>query len=230
MIRAKVKSYIVNIVICFLEITFLRRLKLFEGIYHSFWMSQLGQRDGNAYNIQSARDQGVKVGENCRLYGPTSFSTEPYLIEIGDSTIISGNVDFITHDGAVYQFNDGQGDIYGNFGRIKIGRNCFIGFRSVFMPDVQIGDNCLVAAGSVVQSSFPDNSVIMGNPARWVSDIKFYRVSKMNSKGTIRSDEYAFPREEEMPQAHKKQMLVQHFQNVPIRRPRPKRRNDQTSL
>jgi acetyltransferase-like isoleucine patch superfamily enzyme len=34
------------------------------------------------------------------------------------------------------------------------------------MPGVQIGDNCVVGAGSVVTKSVPARSVVAGNPAR----------------------------------------------------------------
>ncbi len=219
----RIRGYFVNTVSLFLKITFLRKVELFKGLYRSFWMRQLARRDHIAWNIQSARDQGAKVGDNCRFFGGLLFSPEAYLVEIGDNTIISGDVSFITHDGAVYNFNDGQGNIHGYFGRIKIGRNCFIGYRTIFLPDVQIGDNCLVAAGSVVMSSFPDNSVIIGNPAKWMSDIEFYRLSRMNSKGLVRSDEYPFPREMEIPKDYKRQMLLKHFESAPIRKPRSKR-------
>jgi acetyltransferase-like isoleucine patch superfamily enzyme len=218
-----IEDYGIDIVLALLRITLLRKVKSLEDCYHALLLRQLARRDHIAWNVQCARDKGVAVGANCRLYGNIYFSSEPYLVEIGDNTIISGHVEFIPHDGAVYNFNDGQGNIYGNFGRIKIGRNCFIGYRSMFLPDVQIGDNCLVVAGSVVLSSFPDNSVIMGNPAKWVSDIEFYRGSRMSSRNTIRSNEYPFPREAEMPADYKRQMLLKHLEDVPMRRPRPKR-------
>jgi acetyltransferase-like isoleucine patch superfamily enzyme len=48
----------------------------------------------------------------------------------------------------------------------RIGKNCFIGGRSIIMPGVQIGDSCIVGAGSVVTKSVPDNCIVAGNPAR----------------------------------------------------------------
>lgn len=42
----------------------------------------------------------------------------------------------------------------------------------MIMPGVTIGDNCMVAAGSVVTKSVPDNTVVGGNPAQYIGDVK----------------------------------------------------------
>jgi acetyltransferase-like isoleucine patch superfamily enzyme len=47
----------------------------------------------------------------------------------------------------------------------RIGKNCFIGGRSLILPGVTIGDSCIVGAGSVVTRSVPPNSIVAGNPA-----------------------------------------------------------------
>jgi len=48
----------------------------------------------------------------------------------------------------------------------RIGKNCFIGGRSMILPGVEIGDNCVIGAGSVVTKSVPPFSLVAGNPAR----------------------------------------------------------------
>jgi serine acetyltransferase len=48
----------------------------------------------------------------------------------------------------------------------RIGKNCFIGGRSLILPGVEIGDNCVVGAGSVVTKSVPPRCIVAGNPAR----------------------------------------------------------------
>lgn len=49
---------------------------------------------------------------------------------------------------------------------VSIGRNVWIGGRSVILPGVEIGDGTTVGAGSVVTKSLPANVLAVGNPCR----------------------------------------------------------------
>lgn len=49
---------------------------------------------------------------------------------------------------------------------ITIGKNVWIGSKSVILQGVSIGDNCVVAVGAVVTKSFGDNLIIGGVPAK----------------------------------------------------------------
>ena len=125
--------------------------------------------------IEIARLQGVKVGKDCRFFSK-EFSSEPYLIEIGNHVTIASGVYFITHDGGTWVIR-GLYETYKNcniLGRSKIGNNVFIGINSIIMPGVSIGDNCIIAAGSVVTKSFPSNSIIGGVPAKKIKNLDSY--------------------------------------------------------
>lgn len=54
---------------------------------------------------------------------------------------------------------------------ILIGDNCWIGGHATINPDVQLGDNVVVASGAVVTKSFGANVVIGGNPASVLKQI-----------------------------------------------------------
>lgn len=49
---------------------------------------------------------------------------------------------------------------------VYIGNNCWIGANVSILSGVSIGNNCIIGANSVVNKSFPDNSIVAGNPAR----------------------------------------------------------------
>ncbi len=123
-------------------------------------------RASSKARIRYWRRRGMKIGERCYINNVT-FSTEPYLIEIGNHVAIAAGTDFITHDGAIWCFRDEikNADV---FGRITIGNNVFIGNNCTILPNTTIGDNSIVGAGSIVRGQFPENSVIVGNPAKVV--------------------------------------------------------------
>ncbi|SEI92521.1 transferase hexapeptide (six repeat-containing protein) [Bhargavaea ginsengi] len=115
---------------------------------------------------------GVKIGENCRIEN-AKFGSEPYLIEIGNHVTVGANVQFVTHDGGVWVLRDKHPKI-DVFGRIMIQDNCFIGINSIIMPNVKIGRNSIVAAGSVVTRDVPPNSIVAGVPAKVIKNISDY--------------------------------------------------------
>jgi acetyltransferase-like isoleucine patch superfamily enzyme len=110
-----------------------------------------------------AKAIGVKIGHNCRIY-TTVWGTEPFLIDLGNNVTITYGVKFITHDGSACLATDENGRRY-LYKPISIGDNVFIGMDSIIMPGVKIGNNVVVAAGSVVTKSIPDGLVVAGVPA-----------------------------------------------------------------
>jgi len=119
------------------------------------------------------RKMGAQIGEGCFIV-PTDLGGEPYLIRIGDHCAIAAEVTFATHDGAVWVFRDEVPDLQ-VFGPIVIEDNCIIGLRSIIFPNVRIGRNSVVAAGSLVINDVPPNSVVMGVPARSFGSMEKYR-------------------------------------------------------
>lgn len=65
----------------------------------------------------------------------------------------------------------------------RIGKNCFIGARSIVLPGVTIGDNCVIGAGSVVTKDIPSGSAAAGNPAKVLrSDIETLRFGRLKDR------------------------------------------------
>ena len=56
--------------------------------------------------------------------------------------------------------------------KICIGNNVWVGWNCTILKGVEIGDNTIVAAGSVVTSGvYPENSILAGNPAKVVKTL-----------------------------------------------------------
>ena len=147
-------------------------------------------------NEDLAIQNGMKVGSNFTVTGKVHYSSEPYLITIGNDVRISDNVNFVTHDGGAHvirQLKHIPADI---FGQIIVGNNVFIGMNSIILPNVTIGNNVIIGAGSIVTKNIPDNSVACGIPAKVIETIdQYYDKNKNNidlTKNLTPSEKKAF--------------------------------------
>lgn len=113
---------------------------------------------------QYAKYCGAKIGKNVFI-ATRYMPTEAYLIEIGDNAQITEGVKIFTHGGAQVARAIGYPN-FDVFGKVSIGEWSYIGSNALIMPGVSIGKRVLVAAGSVVTHSIPDNVCVAGNPAK----------------------------------------------------------------
>lgn len=121
------------------------------------------------------RKLGCKIG-GADIYHSASLGSEPYLIEIGENVRIGGGVRLITHDGGVWVLRHLKKEYQGVdlIKRIRIGDNVHIGPEAIIMPGVTIGSNCIVGCGAIVTKSVPDNSIVVGVPARVIKTVDEY--------------------------------------------------------
>jgi acetyltransferase-like isoleucine patch superfamily enzyme len=143
------------------------------------------EKSGTEVQIRYLRKKGMKIGENCRLGGLT-YTNEAYLINIGNHVATADGVVFITHDAGLWCFSEQtpEDDV---FGKIVIGNNVMIGRNCIFLPNTTVGNNCIIGAGSVVRGKFPDNSVIIGNPAQVVSTMNIQKLLYNQNPGRLKT-------------------------------------------
>lgn len=131
----------------------------------------------NESRIKYLRDAGAIIGKGVCIGKVSMLGTEPYLVEIGDNTFLTGgDTQILTHDGAcAVTYRMGYYPEECDYlGRVKIGANCFIGNKCIIMKHVTIGDNCIIGAGSVVTKSIPADSVACGVPAKVICSVADY--------------------------------------------------------
>lgn len=118
-----------------------------------------------------ARHLGVTIGDNC-LISTRNWPSEGYLIRIGNNVQVTMGVYFHTHGGGhtIRRFNKN----FDVFGKIVVEDWAYIGAGSSIMPGVTIGEGALVAAGSVVTKSVAPNTIVGGNPARFICTVQEY--------------------------------------------------------
>ena len=91
--------------------------------------------------------------------------TDPYLVRIGNNVSLSACT-LLGHDAIVALVNRAQGTKLDSVGFIDIRDNSFVGHGAIVMPNVRIGPNAVVAAGSVVTKDVPPGTVVGGSPAK----------------------------------------------------------------
>ena len=114
-----------------------------------------------------AKKIGVNLKGTVYIYGAKvgMFGSEPWLITLGNNVHITGDCQFINHDGSTLILRKTVPDLEIT-APIEIGDNVFIGYRSLILAGVKIGKGSIIGAGSIVNKDIPENSVAVGNPCK----------------------------------------------------------------
>jgi maltose O-acetyltransferase len=113
-------------------------------------------------DIETLTKRGLQLGERVHVGRETYVGTVcPWLISIGDDSFVGSRVTLLSHDNSTKRQTG-----YTRVAAVDIGRRVYVGAGSIILPGVTIGDDAIIAAGSVVRSDVPAGVVAAGNPAR----------------------------------------------------------------
>lgn len=135
----------------------------------------------------------VEIGDNSSIWYNCVLRGDVNYIKIGNNTNIQ---DLSTiHVWHRDEKSNGYPTIIGN--NITIGHNCIIhaceikdncliGMGSIVMDDVCIGENSIIGAGSVITKGkkFMPNSLIFGNPAKFIRELKKEEIQEIKNSAT----------------------------------------------
>ena len=138
-------------------------------------------------SLQKLIDRGLKIGTNLtRMSGVIIDPSHCWHIEIGDNVILAPNVHILAHDASTKPFLN-----YTRIANVKIGSRVFIGAAAIILPGVNIGDDVVIGAGSIVSKDIPNNSLAIGSPAKVICSLDTYiekEKLKMNTENVFNAE------------------------------------------
>ena len=121
----------------------------------------------NLRKLPKMKAGGLTVGSNFSMQDGVSIDPSHYWhIKIGDNVTLARNVQILAHDASTKSHLG-----YTRIGKVSIGNTVFVGAGSIILPGVSIGDNSIIGAGSLVTTDVPPNTIVAGNPARFLCTI-----------------------------------------------------------
>ena len=110
--------------------------------------------------------RNIKIGKNVFFNTGCSFQDRGG-ITIGDNVFIGMNVIISTLNHGIEIQN--RSTTYPS--KVKIGNNVWIGSGANILPGVTIGDNSIIAAGTLVNKDVPSNVIVGGVPAKIIRNL-----------------------------------------------------------
>ena len=109
--------------------------------------------------------KNATVGKRCKISSHT-FVCEG--VEIQDNVFIGHSVTFIndSYPRATTSSGDLQTEADWKVEKTVVSKGASIGSGSTILSNVNIGENAIVGAGSMVTKNVPANAVVAGNPAK----------------------------------------------------------------
>jgi carbonic anhydrase/acetyltransferase-like protein (isoleucine patch superfamily) len=116
----------------------------------------------------------VRIGRDVGIWFGAALRGDEESLEIGERTNIQDNA--VLHADPGFPLVIGRGCTVGHGAIVHgctIGDNTLVGMGATVMNGAQIGANCIIGANALVTEgkAFPDNSLIMGAPAKAVREI-----------------------------------------------------------
>ena len=125
--------------------------------------------------LTELRKKGAYIGEDVNIHGYVNIDKGcPFMLHIGTHVEITDKVTILTHDYSWSVIKGLNGHVLGGVSPTYIGDNVFIGNGAIILMGSKIGNNTIIAAGSVVSGTYPDNVVIAGVPGRVVCTLDEY--------------------------------------------------------
>lgn len=127
-------------------------------------------------------DASIQIGNRTFIGGNTILISSNN-IKIGDDVLIAWGCTFLDHNSHSTDWRERKNDVLNWFDRkanwdkiintpIVVNDKVWIGFNSIILKGVTIGEGAIIAAGSVVTKNVEPYTIVGGNPAQKIKDVE----------------------------------------------------------
>lgn len=124
----------------------------------------------NSWRVKLNKWKGVNIGRNVYLGMFVYFDNAyPEYIYIEDKAAVNAGSMIITHFNPYIHFRE---VVQASVQPVVIKEGAFVAVRAILLPGITVGEYSMVTAGSVVSKDVEPYSLVRGNPAVKVADLK----------------------------------------------------------
>lgn len=151
-------------------------LSFLRSIIAKLFLKQCGEGTQFCRHIHMISPHRISIGQN-------SFINRNVVLDGRKGITIGSNTDIGEFSSIWSLEHDTQSSSHSCVGgQTIIGNNCWIAPRSIILPNIKIGNNVVVATGSVVTKDIPDNVVVAGVPAKIIKERNIKGSYQLNYK------------------------------------------------
>lgn len=135
------------------------RLVIYKLIFGKNFSVGRGTTFRRFFNVYLEKDAKIIIGKECFFNHGCSLNALD-CIEIGEGCIFGENVKVYDHNHRFADLSDKIKNQGFSKAPVKIGKNCWFGSNVVILKGAEIGDNCVIGAGCIVDCKIPDNTLV----------------------------------------------------------------------
>lgn len=140
-----------------------------QGLMQEIFKGKIGEGSRVMSPLTAIRPHEVSIGKGCVIMNGCLMMAAGG-ITIEDGAMIAANCQLISNN------HDLENRWVITCKPVHIGKRAWIGAGATILPGITVGDNAVVGAGSVVTKDVAPNTIVAGNPAKFIKNITTHNI------------------------------------------------------
>ena len=140
-----------------------------QGLMQEIFKEKIGEGSRVMSPLTAIRPHEVSIGKGCVIMNGCLMMAAGG-ITIEDGAMIAANCQLISNN------HDLENRWVITCKPVHIGKRAWIGAGATILPGITVGDNAVVGAGSVVTKDVAPNTIVAGNPAKFIKNITTHKI------------------------------------------------------